>query len=208
MICSDDCSFKIGLVLVDYCSSPLYLLNILSTAPFFFMSLLLRLVWAVVLIVIMIMVAVIMIIEMVVVIFSVRWCVRKLRTPFQIPLVAFHTDHGNMVRGEHVWAKILPKFSDHSHLMWYIGILEHGLIRGVKVNHPQNRGCGYKSQAVQPRCLAGTRLDKLPHTQLRDSCPGPRDVRNAPTSTDFSGFEGDTLEYLMAKQNKLVEVLS
>ena len=87
------------------------------------MSLLLRLVLAVVLIVIMIMVAVIMIIEMVVVIFFVRWCVRKLRTPFQIPLVAFHTDHGNMVRCEHVWAKSSVIFRPQSsHVVYrYLG---------------------------------------------------------------------------------------
>ena len=133
------------------------------------MSLLLRLVLAVVLIVIMIMVAVIMIIEMVVVIFSVRWCVRKLRTPFQIPLVAFHTDHGFPWFGVSMFGQKSSVIFRH--------ILGNGSIRGIKVNHRMNRGCGYKSQAVKPRCLAGTRLDKLPRTQLRDSCPGPRDVR-------------------------------
>ncbi len=78
MIASDDCLQKIGLVLVEYYSPPLYLLNIRvnngdSDQDY----------W-----------------DGGIDVHSI-WMCPKLRTASQFPLVAFQTDHGTMVRCEH-----------------------------------------------------------------------------------------------------------
>lgn len=99
MIGSDDCSLKLGLVLVDYCSSLIFAQH--SQYGFHLHVLVVATAFAVALIVIMIMVAVIRIIEMVVFIFIVFGCLRKLRTPSQIPSMEIWSGVGML--GQACW---------------------------------------------------------------------------------------------------------